>query len=55
LPKLYGQLKIEAHDLARKASKIKIPRKTLANGVSNFVLQTATDFVGLNLSARQLH
>jgi hypothetical protein len=27
LPRLYGQLKIEADDLARKASKIKIPRK----------------------------
>ena len=27
LPELDGHLKIEAHDLARKASKIKIPRK----------------------------
>jgi hypothetical protein len=52
LPRLYGRLKIEADDLARKASKIKTPRKTLANGSLNFVLHTASDFADSTLCAR---
>jgi hypothetical protein len=41
LPKLYGRLKIEADDVARKASKIKIRDETLANGA--FYNGTTTD------------
>jgi hypothetical protein len=48
LPGLYGPLKTEADDLARKASKIKIPRKNLSKWCVEY---RTIDFAGLSLSA----
>src|SRR5271155_2171765 len=49
LPELYGQLKIEAHDLARKASKIKIPRKNPRKSRVEFRFAHRNRFCGFEL------
>jgi hypothetical protein len=51
LPKLYRQLKLEVDDLARKASKIKIPRRNPRKWCVVIVLNTI-DFADLTLSVR---
>jgi hypothetical protein len=49
LPGLYGRLKIEADDLARKASKIKIPRKNPRKWRVEFLFEHGYRFVGFDI------
>jgi hypothetical protein len=46
LPGLYGQLKIEADDLARKASKIDIPRRNPRKWCVEFRFEHGYRFLG---------
>ena len=49
LPELYGQLKREADDLARKASKIKIPRKDPSKWLVEFRFEHRQRFCGFDI------
>jgi hypothetical protein len=49
LPELYGQLKIEAEDLARKASKIKIPRRNPRKWCVEFRFERGHRFCGFEI------
>jgi hypothetical protein len=49
LPGLYGQLKIEADDLARKASNIKIPRRNPRKWCVEFRFEHGDRFCGFDI------
>ena len=49
LPKLYGRLKIEADDVARKASKIGIPRKNPRKWLVEFRFAHGKRFCGFDI------
>jgi hypothetical protein len=49
LPGLYGRLKIEADDLARKASKINIPRRNPRKWCVEFRFEHGCRFVGFDI------
>jgi hypothetical protein len=49
LPELYGSLKVEADDLARKASKIKIPRRKPRKWLVEFRFTHGNRFCGLDI------
>ena len=49
LPRLYGQFKIEADELARKASRIKIPRKNPRKWLVEFRFVHGKGFCGFDI------
>jgi hypothetical protein len=49
LPRLYGQLKSEADDVARKASKIKIPRRNPRKWCVEFRFEHGDRFCGFGI------
>jgi hypothetical protein len=49
LPRLYGQLKSEADDVARKASKIKIPRRNPRKWCVEFRFEHGDRFCGFDI------
>jgi hypothetical protein len=49
LPRLYGQIKSEAEDLARKASKIKIPRRNPRKWCVEFRFEHSGRFLGFDI------
>jgi hypothetical protein len=49
LPGLYGQLKIEADDLARKAAKIKIPRRNPRKWCVEYRVEQPGRFCGFDI------
>ncbi len=49
LPRLYGRMKVEADDLARKASKIKLPRKNPRKWCVEFRFEHGNRFCGFEI------
>jgi hypothetical protein len=49
LPELYGPLKIEAEDLARKASKVRIPRRSPRNWCVEYRVEQPGRFWGFDI------
>ena len=49
LPKLYGRFKSEADDLARKASKIKIPKRNPRNWCVEYRFEHGGGFCGFDI------